>query len=70
MQWNPENKAYEASVFLKQGYYNYMYLLDNGKNIDGNFHETENEYIILVYHRPQGGRYDKLAGYRVMRTAN
>ena len=70
MQWNPENKAYEAFVFLKQGYYNYMYLLDNGKNIDGNFHETENEYIILVYHRPQGGRYDKLAGYRVMKTAN
>lgn len=31
---------------------------------DGDFYETENEYIILVYYRPNGGRYDKLAGYR------
>ena len=28
----------------------------------GNFYETENEYMILVYHRPFGGRYDKLVG--------
>ena len=68
MTWNEETKAYEAAVYLKQGYYNYMYLLDNGENVDRNSHETENEYIILVYHRPQGGRYDRLAGYRVMKT--
>ncbi len=68
MEWNADSKAYEAAVYLKQGYYNYMYLLDNGENLDGDFHETENEYIILVYYRPQGARYDRLVGYRVMNT--
>lgn len=68
MQWNEEAKQYEAAVYLKQGYYNYMYLQENGAAPDGNFYETENEYIILVYHRPQGGRYDKLVGYRSMTT--
>ena len=68
MEWNEGAKQYEASVYLKQGYYNYMYLQENGNSPDGNFFETENEYIILVYHRPQGGRYDRLVGYRVMET--
>lgn len=71
MHWNEESKEYNAAVYLKQGYYNYMYLQENGSaSPDGNFYETENEYIILVYHRPQGGRYDKLLGYRVMTTKN
>lgn len=64
MQWNEETHQYEAAIYLKQGYYNYMYIGENGLSPDGNFYETENEYIILVYHRPQGGRYDRLVGYR------
>ena len=71
MTYNREKQAYEATALLKQGYYNYNYLFvpdgsttgDSGPT-DGNFYETENEYIILVYHRPTGGRYDKLVGYR------
>lgn len=68
MEWNEAAKQYEAAVYLKQGYYNYMYLQEKSEAPDGNFYETENEYIILVYHRPQGGRYDRLVGYRVMNT--
>ena len=68
MKWDEETHRYEAAVYLKQGYYNYMYLQKGGGSPDGNFFETENEYIILVYYRPQGGRYDKLVGYRVMKT--
>ncbi|MBQ7571560.1 MAG: DUF5103 domain-containing protein, partial [Bacteroidaceae bacterium] len=64
MQWNEETHQYEAAVYLKQGYYNYQYIQENGPSPDGNFFQTENEYIILVYHRPQGGRYDKLVGYQ------
>ncbi len=64
MQWNEEAHQYEAAIYLKQGYYNYMYICENGMSPDDNFYETENEYIILVYHRPQGGRYDRLVGYR------
>ena len=73
MTYNRDRQAYEATVLLKQGYYNYNYLfVHEGSNhgdsgpTDGNFHETENEYIILVYYRPNGGRYDKLVGYRRM----
>ena len=49
------------------GVYNWLYLfVPDGSNVgqtapaEGNFYETENEYLILVYHRPFGGRYDKL----------
>ncbi|MFQ7268218.1 MAG: DUF5103 domain-containing protein [Paraprevotella clara] len=73
MTYNRETQAYEATALLKQGYYNYNYLFvpdgetqGNSGRTDGNFYETENEYIILVYHRPNGGRYDKLVGYRRM----
>ena len=73
MTYNHSKQMYEATVLLKQGYYNYNYLfVPNGSTTgntvrtDGNFYETENEYIILVYHRPNGGRYDKLVGYRRM----
>ena len=74
MTYNRETQAYEATALLKQGYYNYNYLFvpdgetqGNSGRTDGNFYETENEYIILVYHRPNGGRYDKLVGYRRMK---
>ena len=73
MTYNTLKQAYEGTVLLKQGYYNYNFLLvpdgsDTGYTgpTDGDFYETENEYIILVYHRPSGGRYDKLVGYRCM----
>ena len=31
-------------------------------NTQDPFYETENEYLILVYHRPFGERYDRLIG--------
>ena len=77
MTYNPNLQAYEAVVLLKQGYYNYNYLfVPNGSTVgnsgptDGNFYETENEYIILVYYRPSNERYDRLVGYRRMNFNN
>ena len=63
MTWDESARQYHAAVYLKQGYYNYMYLQKGKSSPDGNFYQTENEYIILAYYRPQGGRYDKLVGY-------
>ncbi|MBC9934598.1 DUF5103 domain-containing protein [Chitinophaga qingshengii] len=69
MTYNAASRAYEGTLFLKQGYYNYIYgLVDktvpNGKfNTDmteGNWWETENNYTILLYFRPLGGRADEL----------
>ena len=68
MYYNPEAGAYEADVLLKQGYYSYRYLCvehtDAGTvvyNADGDYYQTENEYTTLLYHRPQGARYWRLA---------
>ena len=69
MTYNPEIRAYEKDMLLKQGAYNYRYLLQrpgakaDAAPIEGNFYETRNEYQIRVYHRPQGARYDRLIGY-------
>jgi len=72
MTYNYENKAYEKAVFLKQGLYNYLYVSSKeGKATsglaEGNYFQTENEYMILVYYRPPGGRYDKLIGVQNMK---
>ena len=74
LTYNPEAHAYESVQLLKQGAYNYMYLfVPDGSTkgeagpAAGNFYETENEYMILVYHRPFGGRYDKLVGMQTVK---
>jgi hypothetical protein len=71
MKYNYTLKGYETSVFLKQGYYNYEYVLlrDNDKAVDdffteGMHQETENDYTILVYFRKQGSWVDELIGVR------
>lgn len=69
MSYNAETQAYEKSMLLKQGAYNYRYLLQqpgraaDAAPIEGNFYETRNEYQLRIYHRPQGARYDRLIGY-------
>ncbi|MBI5916436.1 MAG: DUF5103 domain-containing protein [Bacteroidetes bacterium] len=69
MTWNPLINSYVAKVNLKQGYYNYLYAaLPRGAEVpdfeetEGNWHETDNNYTVLVYYRPFGGRYDQLIG--------
>ena len=69
MHFNAETGAYETSLFLKQGYYDYCYVT-KGKSsqepsfefTEGNYWETENTYTVLVYYRPLGGRADELIG--------
>ncbi|RBL88439.1 type IX secretion system plug protein [Chitinophaga flava] len=69
MTYNAASRAYEATLFLKQGYYNYIYgLVDktvpnakfNTELTEGDYWETENNYTILLYFRPLGGRADEL----------
>lgn len=71
-----DGSGYSASLFLKQGYYNYSYLYlpdgaYNGQSdlIEGNYYETENEYAVLVYNRELGQRYDRLIGYATDNSA-
>lgn len=68
MVFNNESKMYEGSLFLKQGYYNYTYLLADRANptqkaeLEGNYWETENSYTILLYYRSFTDRADQLIG--------
>ena len=69
LSYDPATRTYQTVQLLKQGAYNYLYLFlpdgsDRGSTtqVEGDFHQTENEYLILIYHRPFGLRYDKLIG--------
>lgn len=70
MKYNENEKKYEAEIYLKQGYYNYEYILckNDGLNInsfiEGTHYETINDYAIYVYYRPIGTDYDQLIGYQ------
>jgi len=69
MIFDPESETYKTQFKLKQGFYNYKYVVVNEKGeidegkIGGNFYQTENNYKVLVYYRDLGGRYDKFIGY-------
>ena len=73
MVYDEDAHEYLAEISMKQGYYNYTYAVVprtkakytapyNTSEIDGDWYETENEYTILMYYRPQGGRSDRIIG--------
>ncbi|MDO6595284.1 DUF5103 domain-containing protein [Oceanihabitans sp. 2_MG-2023] len=68
MRFNAEKGVYKNEILLKQGFYNYKYVVvnKNGKldegAISGNFWQTENNYKVLVYYKDLGARYDKIIG--------
>lgn len=75
MTYNYKRFGYEAVLYLKQGFYNYEYVLsdDTKKSGDetvteGNHWDTENDYNIYVYHRPFGTYYDQLIGFKKLNS--
>jgi hypothetical protein len=69
MEYNAEKGIYEKALMIKQGFTNFQYVIvdNNGKideknAIDGNFHQTENNYFALVYYRENNQRYDRIIG--------
>jgi hypothetical protein len=70
LEYNTNKKQYETAVYLKQGYYNYHYALnDTSTNrvdvsfIEGTHYQTRNDYYIYVYYRAVGDRYDRFVGF-------
>ncbi|MDT0559347.1 DUF5103 domain-containing protein [Ichthyenterobacterium sp. W332] len=67
--YNQESGLYECNFRLKQGFYNYKYVVVNEDGsidegaISGNFWQTENNYKALVYYRDVGARFDRLIGF-------
>ena len=67
MIYNPSLEVYEGILFLKQGFYNYKYIIKqndklNKNALSGSHSLTENDYLILVYYRNIGAQYDALIG--------
>ena len=72
MKYDASSGCYTADLLLKQGAYNYLYLwvpdgtaVGQTGRIEGDHYETINEYLVKVYDRPIGERYDRLVGYGV-----
>lgn len=70
LTWNSSKRSYEGSMYLKQGYYNYMYMYKSDKSksgdisvIEGSHSQADNIYSFLVYYREPGQIYDRLIGY-------
>jgi len=75
MIYNFNKKCYQLKMLLKQGYYNYEYVIlkDGNKiadssTIEGNHYETENDYLIYVYYKDIQSRYEKLAGVKIINS--
>ena len=69
MFFNNTTGRYERALLLKQGAYNYQYLAvppDARRGytsvIEGDKYQTVNDYLVKVYHRRRGERYDRLIG--------
>lgn len=68
MTYNEDTGMMEATLKLKQGFYNYKYVIKGEDDlirfnaVGGNFHFTENNYLILVYYRDFGDIYDSIIG--------
>lgn len=67
MDYNYDTKCYEKTILLKQGYYDYQYVLLPNKSysgdatfIEGRHSEAGNEYSISVYYTPPGERCARL----------
>ena len=79
MEFDAEKGMYTKTLFLKQGYYSYQYVTKDQKQpkavadpalIEGNYWETENEYLVLFYFRPLSSRHDELVGFTRLNCRN
>jgi len=68
LRYNEESNFLETSILLKQGFYNYKYVVvdKDGKldfiRVTGNHFQTENNYLVIVYYRNFGDTYDSIIG--------
>jgi len=77
MSYNDEKKQYECIMLLKQGWYNYEYkcLSERAEQempawFEGSHYETENDYLVIIYYRNPGERFDRVPGTVTVNTLN
>jgi hypothetical protein len=77
MTYDLEKRAYTAIVLMKQGYYNYQYLVGQKEGrpvmstMEGSHFGTENEYVTFATNYDiTGGGYHRVIGYHVTNNYN
>ncbi|MCC7466660.1 MAG: DUF5103 domain-containing protein [Saprospiraceae bacterium] len=76
MKYDEQSRVYWCEAWLKQGHYNYQYMVVDTRTgkpdpdgFEGNWFATGNQYTILVYFRPFGARFDRLLGAVTLNSA-
>lgn len=75
MTYNEEEKQYEATALLKQGWYDYEYaflpaeqtVADNSV-VEGSHTQAGQNYTLFVYHREAGQYYDRVIAARFLNS--
>lgn len=76
MDYDKRSNTYSKTLLLKQGYYDYAYAVkaeDGSADLtkyEGSHWETENNYMVLVYWRPNDLTGDILIGLNVTNSIN
>lgn len=67
LTWDKQSSSYIGMIMLKEGFYNYQYVVKSSdyepNYFEGDFSETENLYEIFFYYRPIDLQADLLIGY-------
>ncbi len=75
LSYDVNYQSYVGSILLKQGYYDYQYVVKDKTGAldysyyEGNLNETINDYTVLVYLRTFNSRYDRLIGATIVTSA-
>ena len=70
MTYDTINNYYQNKSLLKQGYYNYIYVVKNRdgistRKIEGAHFESNNEYILKMYYKDPLNLCDRILSYKV-----
>jgi hypothetical protein len=75
MEYDFRKNCYTKALFLKQGFYDYQYVLYDKRSqtaditrFEGNHQETKNNYTIYVYYRGNSDRHDRLIGTTLVKA--
>jgi hypothetical protein len=73
LSFDSASKTYQKTLLLKQGLFDYKYLIKDPQTskitetlTEGSFFETANSYQIFIYYKSPGSRWEELIGYNLM----
>jgi len=75
MKYDFQRNCYFKHLFLKQGFYDFQFVLQNKRNgivditrFEGNHQLTRNNYTIYAYYRGNSDHHDRLIGISTVRA--